>query len=139
MGTTDGDAAVRSGRARPPLSRPARRLRRTGARRHGGGAIDPGEDDAAALIREFGEETGLEVAPGVRLGHADQYFINDGEGCDNRQSLFEAKWVGEAPELKIEADHTLIWLAPLEAISRLRHDSHAWAVSLAVRRGAIAA
>ena len=103
-----------------------------------GGAIDPGEDDAAALVREFGEETGLKVAPGERLGHADQYFINDGEGCDNRQSLFEARWLGEAPELKIEADHTLIWLTPQEAISRLRHDSHAWAVSLALRRGAIA-
>jgi 8-oxo-dGTP diphosphatase len=104
-----------------------------------GGAIDPGEDDVAALIREFGEETGLKVAPGERLGHADQYFINDGEGCDNRQSLFVALWVAEAAELKIEADHTLVWLAPLEAISRLRHDSHAWAVSLALRRGAIAA
>jgi 8-oxo-dGTP diphosphatase len=104
-----------------------------------GGAIDPGEDDAAALVREFGEETGLKVAPGERLGHADQYFINDGEGCDNRQSLFEARWVGEAPELKIEADHTLVWLAPLEAIERLRHDSHAWAVSLALRRGVLAA
>jgi 8-oxo-dGTP diphosphatase len=103
-----------------------------------GGAIDPGEDDAAALVREFGEETGLKVAPGERLGHADQYFINDGEGCDNRQSLFEARWLGEAPELKIEADHTLVWLTPQEAISRLRHDSHAWAVSLALRRGAIA-
>jgi len=56
-----------------------------------GGAIDPGEDDSAALVREFGEETGLNVAPGERLGHADQYFINDGEGCDNRQSLFEAE------------------------------------------------
>jgi 8-oxo-dGTP diphosphatase len=105
-----------------------------------GGALDPGEDDAAALVREFGEETGLKVAPGVLLGRADQYFATtDGEGCDNRQALFEARWGGEAPELKIEADHTLVWLTPLEAISRLRHDSHAWAVSLALRRGVIAA
>ena len=103
-----------------------------------GGAIDPGEDDSAARVREFGEETGLKIAPGERLGLADQYFINDGEGCDNRQSLFAARWLGEAPELKIEADHTLVWLTALEAISRLRHDSHAWAVSLALRRGAIA-
>ena len=104
-----------------------------------GGAIDPGEDAAAALVREFGEETGLRITPGALIGRADQYFITtDGEGCDNRQALFEARWVGEAPELKIEADHTLVWLTPLEAISRLRHDSHAWAVSLALRRGAIA-
>jgi 8-oxo-dGTP diphosphatase len=105
-----------------------------------GGAVDPGEDDAMALVREFGEETGLKVAPGALLGRADQYFINtDGEACDNRQAIFEAKWLGEAPELKIETDHTLVWLTPLEAISGLRHDSHAWAVLLALRRGALAA
>jgi 8-oxo-dGTP diphosphatase len=105
-----------------------------------GGALDPGEDDAAALVREFGEETGLEVAPGFLLGRADQYFINtDGEAYDNRQALFEARWRAEAPERKIEADHTLVWLTPLEAIARLRHDSHTWAVSLALRRGVLAA
>jgi 8-oxo-dGTP diphosphatase len=105
-----------------------------------GGALDPGEDDAAALVREFGEETGLKVAPGVLLGRADQYFIStDGEAYDNRQALFEARWAAEAAELKIEADHELVWLSPLEAIARLRHDSHAWAVSLALRRGVLAA
>ena len=104
-----------------------------------GGALDPGEDDAAALVREFGEETGLKIAAGVLLGRADQYFVNtDGESYDNRQALFEARWVGEALELKIEADHTLVWLTPMEAIAGLRHDSHAWAVSLALRRGRLA-
>jgi 8-oxo-dGTP diphosphatase len=104
-----------------------------------GGAVDPGEDDPAALVREFGEETGLAVAPGALLGRADQFFINtDGEAYDNRQALFEARWVGESPGLKIEADHTLVWVAPLAAIARLRHDSHAWAVSLALRRGLLA-
>jgi 8-oxo-dGTP diphosphatase len=105
-----------------------------------GGAVDPGEDDPAALVREFGEETGLAVAPGRLLGRADQYFINtDGAAFDNRQAIFEALWLGEAPQLKIETDHTLVWLPPLEAISRLRHDSHAWAVSLALRCGVLAA
>ncbi|HEY3798813.1 MAG TPA: NUDIX domain-containing protein [Caulobacteraceae bacterium] len=95
-----------------------------------GGAIDPGEDAAQALVREFGEETGLRVRPGEPLGHADQYFINtDGEAFNNRQTLFQALWVGEAPELKIEADHTLTWVTPAEAIARLRHDSHGWAVA----------
>ena len=100
-----------------------------------GGAIDPGEDDVAALRREFGEETGLSVQAGERLGHADQYFINtDGEAFNNRQALFEAEFLGRAPELKIEDDHTLVWLDPMEAVAQLRHDSHAWAVAQFLRR-----
>jgi len=102
-----------------------------------GGALDPGEDDAAALVREFGEETGLAVAPAALLGRADQYFINtDGVAFNNRQALFAARFVDEAPDLKIEDDHTLVWRAPLEALRDLRHDSHAWAVALWLRAGA---
>jgi ADP-ribose pyrophosphatase YjhB (NUDIX family) len=33
-----------------------------------GGRVEPGEADAAAVIREVREETGLEVTPGVLLG-----------------------------------------------------------------------
>jgi 8-oxo-dGTP diphosphatase len=105
-----------------------------------GGAVDPGEDDAQAMVREFGEETGLRVEPGLALGRADQFFVNtDDEGFNNRQALTEARFVAEAAELKVEIDHTLVWMPPLEAIARLRHDSHAWAVSVALRRGALAA
>ena len=100
-----------------------------------GGAIDPGEDAAAAMIREFGEETGLVVAAGEMLGEADQFFINtDGEAFNNRQTLFETRLLGAAPELKVEADHTLVWLPLIDAAARLRHDSHAWAVNIALRR-----
>jgi 8-oxo-dGTP diphosphatase len=100
-----------------------------------GGAIDPGESESQALVREFGEETGLKVAPGAFLGRADQFFINtDGQPFNNRQALFEAIFEGEAPQLKIEADHELVWAPPLEAAKKLRHDSHAWAVIALTRR-----
>jgi len=100
-----------------------------------GGAIDPGEAAAEALIREFGEEAGLKIAPGEMLGEADQYFINtDGDAFNNRQTIFAARLLGEAPELKIELDHTLVWTPVFDAIAQLRHDSHAWAVALAQRR-----
>ncbi|MFR9801813.1 NUDIX hydrolase [Pseudonocardia sp. RS010] len=33
-----------------------------------GGRVEPGEDDAAALVREMAEETGLAVEPGPHVG-----------------------------------------------------------------------
>ena len=33
-----------------------------------GGRVEPGEDDAAALVREMAEETGLTVVPGALVG-----------------------------------------------------------------------
>ena len=104
-----------------------------------GGALDPGEDEEAALRREFGEETGLEVRPLQLLGRARQYLVRtDGETANNVCALFEAEGVGEDAALKIEADHALVWLPPLEAIRRLRHDAHAWAVAAWLRAHASA-
>jgi 8-oxo-dGTP diphosphatase len=100
-----------------------------------GGAIDPGEDAAKAVSREFGEETGLVVAPVALFAHADQVFINtDGKAYNNRASLFTLVILGEDAGLKVEDDHELTWLEPLEALSRLRHDAHAWAVAAWLRR-----
>src|SRR5262249_39729297 len=102
-----------------------------------GGALDSGEDDAAALVREFGEETGLSVRAGAFLGHADQFFINtDGRPYNNRAALFETLFEANAAQLKIEEDHELTWLDPTAALTRLRHDAHAWGVALWLRRRA---
>ncbi|MCX6466667.1 MAG: NUDIX domain-containing protein [Pseudonocardiales bacterium] len=44
-----------------------------------GGRVEPGEDDAAALVREMREETGLDVAPGRLIGRITRgpYTIAD--------------------------------------------------------------
>jgi 8-oxo-dGTP diphosphatase len=74
-----------------------------------GGALDPGEDEIAALVREFGEETGLAIRPGVLVARADQFFINtDGAAFNNRAGFFVADVASEAPQLKIEDDHELV-------------------------------
>ena len=100
-----------------------------------GGGIDAGETAEQAVVREFGEETGLKVSPLRVLGRASQFMRQeDGSPANNRSVLFEATLEGEAPELKVEDDHELQWLYPLEAIATLRHDSHAWAVALWLRR-----
>jgi ADP-ribose pyrophosphatase YjhB (NUDIX family) len=44
-----------------------------------GGRVEPGEDDAAALVREMREETGLDVEPGPLVGRVrrGRYTIAD--------------------------------------------------------------
>jgi 8-oxo-dGTP diphosphatase len=99
-----------------------------------GGALDAGETAAEAVVREFGEETGLVVEAGPAYANADQRFVNtDGSPFNNRGTFFQLTVRGEAPELKIEHDHTLQWLAPEAALRVLRHDAHAWAVAAWLR------
>ena len=66
---------------------------------------------------------------------ADQYMTkSDGEKVNNRSGLYRAEVAGDDPSLKTEDDHELIWLEPADALRRLRHDSHAWAVACWLRR-----
>jgi|KBSSwiStaDraftv2_1062776.scaffolds.fasta_scaffold10235_9 8-oxo-dGTP diphosphatase len=100
-----------------------------------GGAIDPGETEAQALVREFAEETGMAVVPGICFARADQYFVNtEGKPFDNRGGFWTAMVTGEDPAAKVEHDHTLVWMDPHAAIAALRHDAHAWAVAAWLRR-----
>lgn len=95
-----------------------------------GGAVDGLETEAEALVREFGEETGLIVEPGALIIRASQLFLkSDGEPVENEGGVYVATLRGEDSALKIEDDHALVWLDPLEAMLKLRHESHAWAVA----------
>ena len=42
-----------------------------------GGRVEPGEDDAAALVREMWEETGLRVVPGALVGRVQRGRVRD--------------------------------------------------------------
>jgi 8-oxo-dGTP diphosphatase len=100
-----------------------------------GGAIDPGEDEPAALVREFGEETGLKTTAGRLIARARQYMrMADGRPVNNISGFYAVAGVGEDPSLKVEDDHALVWIEPTEAIRRLRHDGHAWAVAAWLRQ-----
>ncbi|NEX93151.1 NUDIX domain-containing protein [Caulobacter sp. 17J65-9] len=101
-----------------------------------GGAIDDGETESQAMVREFAEETGLKVRAGEAFAWAGQYFLKtDGEPVNNLAVFFTAEAVGEDPAAKIEEDHELVWLDPHDALAKLRHDAHAWAVAAWLRRG----
>ncbi len=100
-----------------------------------GGAVDGEETEVEALVREFVEETGLDVRPMNRIVEAGQFHLKStGEPLYNVGGFWTASVTGENPEAKCEDDHTLVWLEPTVALSRLRHDAHAWAVAVWLRR-----
>lgn len=100
-----------------------------------GGAVDGEETEVEALVREFVEETGLSVTPLNRIAEAGQYHLkSNGEPLYNVGGFWTATVTAENPEAKCEDDHTLVWLEPTVALSRLRHDAHAWAVAVWLRR-----
>ncbi len=100
-----------------------------------GGAIDAGEDEAEALVREFREETGLAVRPGERFAAAGQYFRKtDGKPVNNLAGFWTAEVEAYDPAAKCEDDHELVWLDPDRALRELRHDAHAWAVTAWLRK-----
>ncbi|MFN7130136.1 MAG: NUDIX domain-containing protein [Brevundimonas sp.] len=100
-----------------------------------GGAVDGEETEVEALVREFVEETGLGVTPLNRIAEAGQYHLkSNGEPLYNVGGFWTASVTAENPDAKCEDDHTLVWLEPTVALSRLRHDAHAWAVAVWLRR-----
>ena len=99
-----------------------------------GGGIDPGETPQAAAARECGEEAGLVVEIGAEITRADHYFVNENDVAKNTRGVFfAARAKGEDPRLKIEADHTLVWMDPHEALVRLDREAHVWAVACWLR------
>lgn len=71
-----------------------------------GGKVEPGEDDAAALIRECREELGVEIAVGEAVGPE---YLTPGGAMLVR--TYRALLVSGEPE-PIESHDELRWLAP---------------------------
>lgn len=92
-----------------------------------GGGVEGDEDEGSALIREFLEETGLTVWPTTVLGRGGQFWVHRGEPRNNLATFYEVELTA-ADSDPSEPDHTLIWLNPLEAAMRMRHDSCAWMI-----------
>ena len=86
-------------------------------------------------MREFVEETGMAVRPFARIAEAAQYFRrSDGTPINNIGGFWIAEQLSLDPAAKVEPDHELVWLHPHTALNELRHDAHAWAVAVWLRR-----
>ena len=101
-----------------------------------GGEVDGDETEPQAVVREFGEETGLVVESGALIERVSQFFLkSDGQPVRNFGGIYVVRVTRLVESLKVEEDHTLVWLDPRDAVVALRHDAHAWAVAAWMRRG----
>ena len=57
-----------------------------------GGGIEADEDEAAALMREFQEETGLTVWPTRVIGRAGQFWVNKDEPRNSLATFYEVEF-----------------------------------------------
>jgi len=92
-----------------------------------GGGIEADEDEAAALMREFQEETGLTVWPTRVIGRAGQYWVNRGEPRNSLATFYEVE-LSASDGAPTEPDHVLAWAPAADAIMKVRHEAHAWAI-----------
>jgi 8-oxo-dGTP diphosphatase len=93
-----------------------------------GGGIEANEDAAQAVEREAGEECGLVIQPRGIVGNATEIVHSPAgnAGVDKVSVFFDAVVTGTIPAT--EPDHELVWLSPADAVKRLSHKSHQWAV-----------
>lgn len=94
-----------------------------------GGGTEAGETPEETLIRGVREECGFIITVGRRLGEAAEYRNTPGhEYAIRKDCVFFAAQVTGMGGAATEADHTLIWLEPQDAETRLAHGSQQWAV-----------
>ena len=93
-----------------------------------GGGIEGGESAEQAVRREAIEECGL-VLMGCRpVGTAVEIVYSKEEHtCFEKQCIFFEARV-RRHTAATEPDHELVWMTLEEAVDRLSHESHRWAV-----------
>lgn len=92
-----------------------------------GGGVEADEDEAAALMREFQEETGLTVWPTRVVGRAGQYWVKSSEPRNSLATFYEVE-LSATDGRPTEPDHVLVWVNAADAALKVRHEAHCWAI-----------
>jgi len=91
-----------------------------------GGAIDPGETEIEAMVREYREETGRACEPVEKIGSAAQYWLKRSHGpVLNICNVYAVRLTG-GPSEPDEADHEPIWMRKRRALRLVRHEALRW-------------
>jgi 8-oxo-dGTP diphosphatase len=95
-----------------------------------GGGIEADETADQAAQREAREECGLVIEPRRVVATATEIVHSPvgHAGVDKASVFIEAVVVGRTAPT--EPDHELAWLQPADAIARLSHKSHRWALGI---------
>jgi 8-oxo-dGTP pyrophosphatase MutT (NUDIX family) len=90
-----------------------------------GGGCDPGESPQQTVAREAIEECARAIAIERTIGEAVQYYAGEGVAYEIRATLFTARFISEADGA---GEHELLWLSVEDAVARVYHGCHAWAI-----------
>ena len=100
-----------------------------------GGGIEPDEMPRDTVAREVLEECGLELEIGSWSVRAVDfvYSLEERKHFEKRSTFIDARSSGRRVAAG-EPDHQLEWATPADAIAKLAHPSHRWAIEQWVAR-----
>ncbi len=98
-----------------------------------GGGIEGDETPEEALHREALEEIGMSLSIDRKIGVATQHiYVPEADVYISKEGHFYEATLLRLISTNSEDNHQLHWLKPLEALEKLYHESHRWAVQQSV-------
>lgn len=99
-----------------------------------GGGIENNETHEECLKREALEEMGMDIELGQFIGSAQRYFYSTNEyKYYLSEGYFYFCKMGRQISKPVEADLSLIWIEPNQAIEYLFHEHQSWEVNETLR------